>query len=229
MQETTRWRKGVSGNPAGKPKGARHKTTLAVQALLDGEAEALTRKCIELAKEGDTTALRLCMERLAPAIFAYYSAESSIFARTACRRRYEGSRCSLPIAEAQASWLDEPSVPCTGCTEDRPALAFQRVWSVMLDLNVTFRPAQAKDALHLASLYDLASRGLAAWSWNQMAEPGQSLIEVGRHRIAENSDHVSHFSSWIVAEIDGSIAGAILGYRIPDPYDARCRRHDRHY
>jgi hypothetical protein len=42
--------------------------TMAVQALLDGEAEALTRKCIELAKEGDTTALRLCMERLAPAM-----------------------------------------------------------------------------------------------------------------------------------------------------------------
>ena len=41
---------------------------MAVQALLEGEAEALTRKCIELAQEGDTTALRLCMERLAPAV-----------------------------------------------------------------------------------------------------------------------------------------------------------------
>ena len=39
------------GNP-GKPKGARHKTTLAIEALLDGEAEALTRKAIELAKAG---------------------------------------------------------------------------------------------------------------------------------------------------------------------------------
>ena len=67
-QERSRWPKGVSGNPAGKPKGARHKATMAVHALLDGEAEALTRKCIELAKEGDTTALRLCMERLAPAM-----------------------------------------------------------------------------------------------------------------------------------------------------------------
>ena len=66
-QEHGRWPKGVSGNPAGKPKGARHKTTMAVQALLDGEADALTRKCMDLAKEGDTTALRLCMERIAPA------------------------------------------------------------------------------------------------------------------------------------------------------------------
>ena len=27
---------GQSGNPAGKPKGARHRTTLAVEALLNG-------------------------------------------------------------------------------------------------------------------------------------------------------------------------------------------------
>ena len=35
-------------------------------ALLDGEAEALSRKAVELALEGDTTALRLCLERIAP-------------------------------------------------------------------------------------------------------------------------------------------------------------------
>ena len=62
-----RFQKGQSGNPAGKPKGARHKTTLALQALLDGEAEALIRKAVELALAGDITALRLCLERIAPA------------------------------------------------------------------------------------------------------------------------------------------------------------------
>ncbi len=62
-----RFQKGQSGNPAGKPIGARHKTTLAVQTLLDGEAEALTRKAVELALAGDITALRLCLERIAPA------------------------------------------------------------------------------------------------------------------------------------------------------------------
>src|SRR5215208_4970074 len=53
------------GNP-GKPKGARHKVTLAIEALLDGEAEALTRKAIELAKAGDLVALRLCLDRICP-------------------------------------------------------------------------------------------------------------------------------------------------------------------
>lgn len=62
-----KFEKGRSGNPAGKPKGTRHVTTLAVEALLEGEAEGLTRKAIELALEGDMTAMRLCLERIAPA------------------------------------------------------------------------------------------------------------------------------------------------------------------
>lgn len=40
--------------------------TSAAEARLEGEAEALTRKAIELALAGDPTALRLCMERLVP-------------------------------------------------------------------------------------------------------------------------------------------------------------------
>lgn len=56
--------RGMSGNPAGRPLGARNKTTLAAEALLEGEAEALTRKAVELALGGDTTALRLCLERI---------------------------------------------------------------------------------------------------------------------------------------------------------------------
>ena len=57
---------GTSGNPAGRPKGARNRTTVAVEEILDGEAEAITRKAIEMAKAGDTVALRLCLERIAP-------------------------------------------------------------------------------------------------------------------------------------------------------------------
>ena len=57
---------GLSGNPRGRPKGARNKATMAAQALLDGEVEALTRKAVEKALEGDTAALRLCLERICP-------------------------------------------------------------------------------------------------------------------------------------------------------------------
>lgn len=61
-----RFRPGQSGNPTGKPLGTRHKATQAVLALLEGETEALTRKAVELALAGDTTALKLCLDRLAP-------------------------------------------------------------------------------------------------------------------------------------------------------------------
>lgn len=57
---------GRSGNPAGRPKGARNHTTRAVEALLEGESEALTRKAIELALDRDGPALRLCLDRLIP-------------------------------------------------------------------------------------------------------------------------------------------------------------------
>src|SRR6516162_10640502 len=58
---------GVSGNPAGRLPGTRNRATMAAEALLDGEAQALTRKAIELALAGDTVALRLCLERIMPA------------------------------------------------------------------------------------------------------------------------------------------------------------------
>ncbi len=51
---------------AGRPHGSRNKTTIAIEALLDGEAEALTRKAVDLALEGDMAALRLCLERICP-------------------------------------------------------------------------------------------------------------------------------------------------------------------
>jgi len=58
---------GSSGNPHGRPKGSRNKTTMAVEALLDGDAAAITRKAVEKALEGDMAALRLCLERILPA------------------------------------------------------------------------------------------------------------------------------------------------------------------
>ena len=47
------FQKGQSGNPAGRPRGSRNKTTVLMQNLLEGEAEAIARKAIEMAKDGD--------------------------------------------------------------------------------------------------------------------------------------------------------------------------------
>jgi hypothetical protein len=65
-QADTRFKPGQSGNPDGRPKGARNVTTLALEALLDGQAQALTQKAIDLALTGDMAALRLCLDRILP-------------------------------------------------------------------------------------------------------------------------------------------------------------------
>jgi hypothetical protein len=57
---------GHSGNPNGRAKGARNKATVLAEQLLDGEAGALLRKVIDKALEGDTAALRLCLDRVLP-------------------------------------------------------------------------------------------------------------------------------------------------------------------
>jgi hypothetical protein len=65
-KQATRFTRGHSGNPNGRPRDSLNRTTLAAAALLDGEAEELTRKAIELARNNDITALRLCLERILP-------------------------------------------------------------------------------------------------------------------------------------------------------------------
>lgn len=52
---------------AGRPKGSRNRTTLMIEAMLEGEAEGLTRALIVKAKKGFAVPLQLVFERLAPA------------------------------------------------------------------------------------------------------------------------------------------------------------------
>jgi hypothetical protein len=66
MKKDTKFKKGASGNPKGRPNGSRNKVTLAVEKLLDGQAETLTQKAVDMALSGDVTAMRLCMERIFP-------------------------------------------------------------------------------------------------------------------------------------------------------------------
>src|SRR3989454_4271388 len=60
------FQKGESGNPAGRPRGSRNRATLLMESLLADDAEAIGRKAIEMAKQGDMAAIRLCMDRLSP-------------------------------------------------------------------------------------------------------------------------------------------------------------------
>jgi hypothetical protein len=54
-----------SGN-SGRKKESRHKVTLAIEALIDGQAAQLTQTVLEKALKGDMVALKMCMERIMP-------------------------------------------------------------------------------------------------------------------------------------------------------------------
>jgi hypothetical protein len=68
MQSDTPRKRGKpfeAGNK-GRAAGSRNKVTLALEQLLEGDAPAITRKMIQLAKKGDPTSIRLCMDRVYP-------------------------------------------------------------------------------------------------------------------------------------------------------------------
>lgn len=50
----------------GRRRGSKNKVTIAIENMMEGEAEVITRRCIDLAKNGDPTALRIVMDRIAP-------------------------------------------------------------------------------------------------------------------------------------------------------------------
>lgn len=64
---STTFKKGTSGNPAGKPKGAKDRRT-ELRELLKPHAGKLMKKAVDLALAGDTTALRICIDRLIPPV-----------------------------------------------------------------------------------------------------------------------------------------------------------------
>jgi hypothetical protein len=73
MSETTKaenlrpgWKPGQSGNPKGRPRGSRNRVTLVALAAMEEGADAIARKVVDMAKEGDISAARLVIERLVP-------------------------------------------------------------------------------------------------------------------------------------------------------------------
>jgi len=78
------YEKGQSGNPAGRPLGARNRATIVVGTLLQGQVEPMTRVAMDLALGGDMAALRMCLDRVAPP--GRHRPIASSFRRSAPRR-----------------------------------------------------------------------------------------------------------------------------------------------
>jgi hypothetical protein len=60
------FRKGQSGNPSGKPKGARNRTTVLAEKMMQDDAGDIVQAILAAAKKGDMTAARLILDRISP-------------------------------------------------------------------------------------------------------------------------------------------------------------------
>lgn len=78
-----------------------------------------------------------------------------------------------------------------------------------------FRPATVEDAPVLAELVNHAGEGLPHYLWTQLAGPGETAWDVGRHRAAREEGSFSYRNATII-EHHGECAGCLIGYEIPD-------------
>lgn len=80
------------------------------------------------------------------------------------------------------------------------------------------RAATKDDAADLAELINMAGEHLPAYQWQQMSAGDQAPMVFGATRAARGEGAFSYANAR-VAEIGGEVAGMLLGYRQPDPYD----------
>lgn len=66
IQVGGKYKRGYSGNPNGKPKGTRNKSTLAAEALLEGSLDKICKKVEEEALNGNMQAAKMILERFLP-------------------------------------------------------------------------------------------------------------------------------------------------------------------
>ena len=60
---SNKFQPGESGNPDGRPKGSKDKRTQ-YREMFQDEAENLIKKAVEMAKDGDSSMMRLCIGRI---------------------------------------------------------------------------------------------------------------------------------------------------------------------
>lgn len=82
---------------------------------------------------------------------------------------------------------------------------------------VSLRDATRGDAADLALLVDIASHGFASWLWHGAVVTGtaDTPLEQGRSKLAEDGG-IGAWQDATVAELEGAIAGAAIGYRLTE-------------
>jgi ribosomal protein S18 acetylase RimI-like enzyme len=83
-----------------------------------------------------------------------------------------------------------------------------------IELELPFRQATPEDARALAELVDMASEHMPSCVWARMAEPGEDAWDVGCRRARREAGSFSYRNA-IVAEVEGQVAGCLIGYPLP--------------
>ena len=84
--------------------------------------------------------------------------------------------------------------------------------------HLTIREAEITDCAELAQLINFAGEGLPLYLWKKTAPPGEDPWQVGRERAARETGSFSYRNA-VVAEVAGKVAGALIGYPVPDEPD----------
>ena len=85
-------------------------------------------------------------------------------------------------------------------------------------MTLEMRKAKVEDARKLAELMNVAGEGIPAYLWERMAGPEEDVMTLGARRVARMEGGFSYTNAYIAAR-DGVIAGMLVGYRLPDPYE----------
>lgn len=81
------------------------------------------------------------------------------------------------------------------------------------------REATVNDCRNIAELALIAGDGIPAYFWEQSRKNGQQLLDVGIQNLKSDTANFS-YRNVHVAEVDKSVAGMILAYRLPDKENA---------
>ena len=75
------------------------------------------------------------------------------------------------------------------------------------------RDATRSDCAALSELINFAGEGLPLYLWRQTAAPGEDPWKIGRERAARETVSFSYRNA-VIAEVDGKVAGALVGYPV---------------
>lgn len=86
-------------------------------------------------------------------------------------------------------------------------------------MEIVVRKASLEEARELAELMNMAGEGIPAYLWAQQIESGEDVMAFGARRVAREDSGFSYTNAH-VASVSGELAGMLLGYRLPDAFDA---------